>query len=293
MKILLTGGSGFLGSALARYFHQKGHRLSLILRPDSRLERLPEIESTLDLGRCSTDAEIVSFLCSVQPEIVIHTACAYGRQGEPPVQLFDTNVRYGLLIMQLLLRAGRPLTFINTGTILNADVSPYALSKHQLVSWGRHIAQQSSGQLRFVNVLLQHMYGPRDDASKFPAHVLQACLRNDPELKLTSGEQRRDFIYIDDVVSAYGALVDRYNELETIVDIEVGTGVAPSIREFVETVHRLTSSNTKLLFGAIPYREKEAMLCQADISRMSTFGWRPLYSLEAGLKRTIEIESSE
>ena len=293
MKILLTGASGFLGSALALHLLDAGNQLALLLRPTSRLGRLRGREAAFDIGRCTSDEEVDAFVNRVEPDVVIHTACAYGRQGESLLQLADANVRLGLVIMQSLLRAGSPVTFINTGTVLAPDVSPYALTKHQFAQWGRVVAAQSSGQVRFVNVLLQHMYGPGDDPSKFTTHVLHACHRNEPELKLTAGEQKRDFIYIDDVVGAYATLADQRQQLEPVLDVEVGSGVAPTIRTFVETVHRLTASRTQLRFGALPYRANEAMHCQADISRMKTLGWQPRFDLEAGLKRTIELEFSK
>lgn len=288
MKILLTGASGFLGSALALRLLNDGHQIALLLRPTSRLDRLRGMDAAFDLGRCTTDNEVDAFVRRVQPDAVIHTACAYGRQGESMLQLADANLRLGLVILQALQRTERPVTFINTGTVLAPEVGPYALTKHQFAQWGRFIATQSSGQLRFINVLLQHMYGPGDDPSKFSTHVLHACHRNEPTLKLTAGEQKRDFIYIDDVVSAYSTLLDQCARLEPVLDIEVGSGVAPTIREFVETVHRLTASRTELLFGALPYRSHEPMESRADIRRLLNLGWRCRTVLGEGIGKMIE-----
>jgi CDP-paratose synthetase len=291
VKILLTGASGFLGSALALHWHKAGHQVALLLRPTSKPDRLRGLDALFDIGRCTTDAEVEAFVKQVQPEVVVHSACAYGRQGETSLQLFDANLRLGLVILQAL-QNDQPqvVSFINTGSALAPEVSPYALSKKQFAEWGRMLATQTCGQLRFVNVLLQHMYGPGDDASKFTTHVLRACQRNDPELKLTAGEQMRDFIYIDDVVSAYDTLLKQRYQLETVQDIEVGSGIAPSIRQFVETAHRLTASRTVLLFGALSYRPNEAMHCLANMTRMTQLGWTPAFDLNAGLKKTIELE---
>lgn len=290
MKILLTGASGFLGSALALHWHKAGHQVSLLLRPTSKPDRLHGLYSSFDISRPTTDAQVTEFVKQVQPEVVVHTACAYGRQGESSLQLFDTNLRLGLVILQDLQKTAQPVTFINTGSALAPDVSPYALSKNQFAQWGCMLSTQSGGQLRFVNVLLQHMYGPGDDASKFTTHILHACKRNDPVIKLTPGAQARDFIYIDDVVSAYDTLLKQRYQLDTAQDIEVGSGVAPSIRQFIETAHRLTASQTELLFGALPYRANEAMHCVANVARMAELGWEPTFDLHAGLKKTIELE---
>ena len=290
MKILLTGASCFLGSALALHWLNTGHQVALLLRPTSKLNRLSDLAGLFDIGLCTTDVEVNAFVRKVQPEVVVHTACAYGREGETSLQLFDANLRLGLVILQALQQAAQPVSFINTGTALAPELSSYALSKNQFAQWGRLLATQSGGQLRFANVLLQHMYGPGDDASKFTSHVLHACHRNDPALKLTAGAQARDFIYIDDVVSAYDALLTQRHRLDSVQDIEVGSGVAPTIRQFVETAHRHTASCTELRFGALPYRANEAMHCLADIEFMTQLGWYPAFDLNAGLKKTIELE---
>jgi len=290
VNILITGASGFMGSAIAPHLHDIGHHVALLLRPTSSLYRLRGGDTSFEVGRCSTDDEIDAFIRRTQPDVVIHTACAYGRHGETMVQLSDANVRLGLIILQVAMSQVKPVTFINTGTVLDANVSPYSLTKHQLSQWGSFLASQSSNQIRFINVLLQHMYGPGDDPSKFTTHVLNTCYRNEATLNLTAGDQQRDFIYIDDVVSAYTSLIEQRNKLGVTAEIEIGSGVAPTIRKFVETVHKLTSSRTELHFGALAYRPNEPMHCQANIEQMKELGWQPKFDLERGLKRTIELE---
>lgn len=290
MKLLLTGATGFLGSALALHWLSAEHQVALLLRPLSPLHRLRGYHTSFDIGRCNGDAEVEAFVKRVQPEIVIHTACVYGRKGETPLTLFDANLRLGLVVMQALQGTPHPVTFINTASALPPDTSLYALSKRNFSQWGRLLSAQSSGNLRFVNVNLQHMYGPGDDPTKFTTHVLHACQRNQPVLELTAGEQARDFIYIDDVVSAYSTLLTPCHSQEEIPDIDIGSGTALTLRHFVETAHRLTASSTELRFGALPYRAHEAMHCVANVARMKQLGWHPAFDLDAGLRQTIALE---
>lgn len=291
MRLLLTGGSGFLGSALALHLQAGGHEVALLLRESSSLDRLGDDAKHMRIGRYTDDAGIAAFVQAVRPEAIIHTACSYGRQGETPLQLLNANLRFGLVLLQAQQAIGgaRGL-FINTSSALAADVSPYALAKAQFAQWGALLAR--SGGPRFINVKLQHMYGPGDDASKFSTHVLRACRANRPTLALTAGEQRRDFIFIDDVVSAYALLLGANAHLADADELELGTGEAPTIREFVETVHALTGSSTTLQFGALPYRANEAMHCQADITRLRALGWSPRHDLRAGLLATLERETT-
>lgn len=290
MNILLTGASGFLGSALALDWLRAGHQVALLVRPSSQLQRLGGFDASFNIGRCSSDIEVADFIRQVQPVVVVHTACAYGRGGESHLELFDANLRLGLVILQALQELGRPVNFINTGSALAPEISPYSLSKHQFAQWGRILAMQAMGKIAFTNVLLQHMYGPHDDLSKFTTHLMHACHRNDQTIQLTAGEQTRDFIYIDDVVSAYSILLAECTNLGEYLEIDVGSGVAPTIRQLVETVHRLTGSHSELLFGSLPYRKNEAMHCLADVQRIKQLGWKPRFDLESGLKKTIELE---
>lgn len=290
MKILLTGGSGFLGSALAHHLHSLGADISLLVRPTSNIERLQDIKRSLNIVSAAVDEQIETLIGNEQPDVVIHTACSYGRRGEPISQLVNANISFGLKILNSLEKVGKEVTFINTGTVLDASVSQYALTKHHFSQLGEIYARDSRGWLRFINVQLQHMYGPGDDRTKFTSYVIQACYDNEPEIHLTEGLQKRDFIYIDDVVSAYETLIRKRDNFHGFNNVELGCGVAPTVRQFVETAHRLLNSGSKLLFGSVPYRPNEAMCCQADTSLLKSMGWEPSYTLESGLKKMIQLE---
>jgi nucleoside-diphosphate-sugar epimerase len=147
--------------------------------------------------------------------------------------------------------------------------------------------------LRFFNLRLEHFYGAGDDKTKFTTHVINSCLANLPELKLTQAKQRRDFVHIDDVVRAYSQLLARSTEFEPgFFEFGVGTGKAVRLREFVETVQLLANSRTQLLYGALPYREHEMMYSEADAAAIRALGWTCQYDLEAGLKQVIKAERS-
>ena len=290
MNILITGGSGFLGSKLALDLSSLGHEVSLLLRPTSRLDRIGVRESEFIIGRAASDDEIQGFVVRVSPDVIVHTACSYGRRGESLLELYDANYRFGLLVLQAAMASKKPVTFINTGTILAPHINHYALTKHHFSQAGQLLATAHGSDLRFINVLLQHMYGPGDDVTKFTTHVIRACRNNIVDLDLTAGTQTRDFIYIDDVASAYVKILERAETFGPSANVEVGSGVAPPVRDFVETAHRLTGSSTRLNFGALPFRTNEAMHCQADISQLTALGWAPEFDLEAGIQKILETE---
>jgi nucleoside-diphosphate-sugar epimerase len=289
-KLLVTGASGFLGSALARFWVERGHEVHLLVRPGSELARVAPVREYVALHVAAVPHEAMRVLQAIEPDIVVHTACAYGRTGETPCQILEANVGLGVALLQAICEGKCRVTFFSTGSAIEPDVSLYALTKRQFADWGAQLAARSPERLRFVDLRLQHMYGPGDDRSKFTTHVLHTLHADAPELQLTAGEQQRDFIHIDDVVSAYDVLLAHADELPAHDSIEVGSGEAPRVREFVELVQWLTGAATRLDFGAIPYRPNEAMRCVADTTRLRGLGWRPAFDLVSGLQDTLRKE---
>ncbi len=288
MNILITGAGGFLGSALARRFREMDHQVSLLVRKNTSLNRLGNL-SLFKKGSCETDAEIIEFISDGFPDVVIHTACCYGRGGESPLQIVDSNIWFGMALLNAIKDLDKKVSFINTGTVLSKDVSFYALTKIQFEELGSCIAN-ASHNIQFINIKLQHMYGPGDNDSKFTSYVINSCKNNVPTLPLTSGEQKRDFIYIDDVVDAYVKIIEGATTLKKVEQIDLGSGVAPRLRDFVDTVHKLTNSKTELLFGELPYRENDVMCMVANIDALKKLGWTPRFDISTGIKKIIEMD---
>ncbi len=139
------------------------------------------------------------------------------------------------------------------------------------------------------HLAFQHFYGPGDAASKFTTHVVRQCLAGG-ELRLTAGTQRRDFLYIDDAVSAVLAVLDRAQPTGLRCDIPVGSGEAIPVRRFVEQVHTACASRTALHFGVVPSRASEPDLCVADATALHRLGWQPQTTLDHGIALTIASE---
>lgn len=292
MHILLTGPNGFLGSALARHWSKLGHTLTLLARPTSSLNRLEDILQSMRVARPTTTGDIVAAVREASPDVIVHTACAYGRKGETLLNIIDSNLVLGSAMLQAIsdneIENNDPVVFLNTGTVLSPDVSLYALSKTQFSALGATIAERSPTKLRFIDVRLQQMYGIGDDSTKFTTQVIEACCRNLPRLALTPGEQLRDFVHIDDVVRAFDCILERRNEFAINDAIDVGSGEAITMRQFVELTKELSGASSALDFGTVAYRPNEAMHCEADTTRLKSLGWQKQVSLNDGLMHIIK-----
>lgn len=286
MRVLITGASGFLGSALVHGLAAAGFEIVALLRSTSAENRLQPLPAGVVLSRATDAKAAAQVVRDTEPDVVIHTACSYGRHGESFAAVAEVNLGFGLAVVDAAIDAGVP-RFLNTDTVLDSRSNAYALSKKQFAEWGRWLAEQ--GRIRFCNLLLQHMYGPFDDPSKFSTHVLHACRANVEALALTPGQQRRDFIHIDDVVAAYRCVLES-TQRSAWQEIQVGSGEAPTLEAFVRLVHRLTRSHSRLDFGAVSYRTSEPTCYVADTTALRELGWKPRYTLEDGLQQTLDAE---
>ena len=118
--------------------------------------------------------------------------------------------------------------------------------------------------------------------------LVDACISNKSNFQLTSGIQKRDFIYIDDLVLAYTLVLKNIHSLEKINSLEIGSGKSISIKDFAELIKKLSKSNIQLDFNSIPLRKNEPMECIADINLITQLGWKPMYNLDHGINILIK-----
>lgn len=281
--ILLTGATGFLGSHLAEALLKNNFRVLCYHRPQSDFSRLQSVKNEIQWFNVDNGLD-VPFKSVDTIDHVIHTATNYGRNREAGSTLVEANLVFPLRIVELA-EFFNTATFFNTDTVLYKYLNSYALSKKQLCEWLKTFAKNT----KVINIKLEHIYGPKDDNSKFIASIINQCQQNIKKINLTLGEQKRDFIYIDDAVDAYIKLLHCYDVYEgNYCDVELGSGHAVSIKHLVETIHKLTNSQSILAFGALPYRENEIMESVADCSALKKIGWLPHFDIERGILKTLE-----
>ena len=288
MKILLTGGTGFLGSNILRRLLGLGHELFCIKRETSSLERVKIFKHKIKWFNVET-SDFDEIISSYKIEGIIHCATDYGRKQFNPIQTIETNL---ILPLKLLHAAANNnvLVFINTDTVLDKRVDTYSLSKRQFSEW----LETYSNDILTINVALEHFYGPFDNDSKFVTYVIRKMLGNEDSIDFTLGLQKRNFVYIEDVIDAFIVLLNNINKLDnSFHNFEAGTESTITIKDFVCLVKKLCNNNTTdLNFGAINYRENEVMNTNTNIDKLKSLGWFPRFSLEDGLKKTIDLEKN-
>lgn len=285
----MTGATGFVGSHLLRGLVADGRDITILCRSYSDTRRIGDVLARV--RRINLDKVVLAeALSSLEFAGVVHLATDYGRSSSVtdvlrtnlllPVELLDTAI------------AREARFFINTDSFYS-KVSPgypalaaYTFSKSWFLDWARNRATK----IHVANVCLEHVYGPEDGIEKFVPHIL-IQLRNTAvdEIQLTLGKQRRDFVFVSDVVAAYRSILTAAEHAQPgSVSYEAGTGKSVEIREFVEKLRDATGSSVKLTFGALPYRDGEIMESTADLRSLAAIGYRPHISLDSGITRLVQ-----
>lgn len=295
----VTGATGYLGSHLARRLHQLGHKVVVLKRTRSNVARIADILPALvsyDIDTCIVDAVFEEQRCTC----ILHCATDYGRKDVSRASIIEANLVLPLRLLEAAIRHGTAF-FVNTDTVLDKRVSAYSLSKRHFRDWLAMLSASICG----INVAIEHFYGPGDDATKFVGEMVSRLLSGDPRIALTPGEQRREFVYIDDVVDAFVTILQHHMvpplpavgpqkaSPDSLHCYEVGSGQPVSIRDFMTTLRRLAGrQDVALDFGALPYRKNEVMYSQALIAPLVALGWKPQVGLEDGLQRVVASEQS-
>lgn len=170
-----------------------------------------------------------------------------------------------------------------------ANVSWLVGSRKAHTAVCRCVHQRLDPKLPRIRAVRAH--GIRTQASRAVPGAVDAGvahLRNEPRLVFIARYQKREFIHIEDTVRAYKCIINQPASFAAASDaIDVGSGEAVTIRDFVELTKHLAGAYTTLDFGSVPYRGCEPMLCVADTNRIKGLGWRPKYSLTEGLASTL------
>ena len=297
LKILITGATGFIGSHVVKRLVTEGHDVHAIIRPQSDTHKIVEVLADIviwrgDLNEPETLADRIS---DVQPEMCIHLAWDV-QTGQYQHALTNVQNLGSTLELATRLAANGCQRFIGVGTCFEYDVSAgylsestasspdslYAACKTAASVGLEKIGNDSGMQTAWARLFYQ--YGPFEDERRLVPAILISMM-NDEMTKTTEGAQVRDFLHVEDVASAIGAVA--HSDLTGVVN--VGSGQPVRVREIVQKIGEITGREDLIEFGALPYRESDPMFVCANNRRLvDGAGWTPTYDLDSGLRQTAD-----
>jgi nucleoside-diphosphate-sugar epimerase len=280
-RVLVTGGTGFLGANLVHHLVRNGHELHLVVRPNAKRWRLAGLAHKLTFHA----ADLLDFsavrlaIDSCRPEVIYHLA-GYGVMA-------SQNDRDGILTGNVLATANllaaleghEDVRLVHAGSSAEygAKENPmreddrlepatlYGITK----ACATHLCQAERFKGRWVTtVRIFTAYGPWESLPRLVPYVMDCC-RSSQRPQLTSGQQQRDFIFAQDVVELLELAATHPNARGQI--LHAATGKPTSVREVVETI--------------MARRAGEPDCWQASIERTTALlGWKPRFTLRQGLE---------
>ena len=287
-SVLITGATGFLGSHLTKCFLNLNYRVIILIRSSSNLFRIKDYTPIPIIYNIDKE-ELSDIFHNEKPDIVIHSACNYGKENTPLIDVIKTNLVFGLDVFEQAC-LNKTNFFINIDTSLPKTINNYSLSKAQFKEW-----LKLDSRIKISNIRIDLIYGANDNQNTFLSKLINSMKSNSKQkIKLTSGLQKRDFIYVTDVVDAIKIIVKKEHLLDHYSEIDITTGRFVMVKDFIEKIISKLESKSQILikkrlgFGEISYRNDEIMEPSLSGSFIKAFGWTPKVTHEEGILKILE-----
>jgi UDP-glucose 4-epimerase len=300
MQVLVTGGAGFLGSALARRLVALGHGVRVIDDLSAGdPARLPESASfsrgdVNDLPRLWTLLQGVECVYHLAARVSVPESVRYPREYNA------VNVGGTVSVLEAVRDVGvRRLVFISSGAIygdqdrqpasedaLPDPLSPYAVSKLAAERYVRTL-----GRLWGVETVCLRVFNAYGPGQQLPAthppvipHFIAQTLGGGSLVIHGNGAQTRDFVYVEDVVNAMAAAATAPNINQSVIN--VGSGTETSINDLIRLISKVTGRDPHTLY--VGSQDAGVSRMRADLTRARTLlGYEPRVTLEDGLRRVV------
>ena len=300
MRVLVTGGAGFIGSHIVEHFQGKAEvRVLDNLRSGFRHNLAPFQHELIEASILDRDAvrravQGVDYIFHLAAMISVPESMA------KPVECNEINTRGTLVVLEEAAKAGVKKLVLSSSaaiygdnpvvpkveTMLPEPKSPYAITKLDGEYYCKMFADEKRLQtacLRYFNV-----FGPRQNPkSQYAAAVpifIDRAVKNLPITIDGDGEQTRDFIYVKDIVAA-NVFFATQSDATGVFNVAYGKKI--TIKELCQTICQLTGSRSEIKHG--PERAGDVKHSMAAVDRLRATGFQPQGSLAEGLKTTVEF----
>ena len=288
-RVLLTGASGFIGAHVAAELLRRGYEVHATVHSSALPEHPRLIPHRVNL---LAPAELARLLQAGRYETLVHMAWYVG----PKCHVHPGNVEWlaaGLHLLRLFAEHGGRV-FVGAGScseyeykygLLTEGLTPtnpgtlYGNAKNAFYHMAALYCEQQGLVCKWPRIF--NCYGPMEKPQRLMPAVMRACLRGE-DVRVSDCCKRQDYLHVEDTARAIAAVLE--SPLQGAVNI--CSGVPVLLRRIVQLIAELTGSRSRILWGALPAAFGESLVV-GNNDKLSSIGWAPTYSLEDGLRQTI------
>ncbi len=294
-NVLVTGGTGFIGSHVVEALIYNEFNIILLKRTSSDVWRIKNyLKKVISYDIDKTELDTVFKENKI--DAVIHLATYYKKYHsyEDIERMVYSNITFPTKLLDLCSKYNVKY-FVNTGTFFEYDITrlpvkeeerkkPFNLYSSTKISF-EDVIRFYSDKLKIITLRIFSPYGEKDNEYKLIPTLIRKAVKNE-EIHLSEGFQKLDFVYVKDIADAYIKALKSMEKINNLEAINIGTGFPYSIREIVSLIQEILDKELYVIWGK---PAQDIPICYADITKAkSLLNWYPLHSLKEGLQRTVE-----
>lgn len=297
MKILITGATGYVGRRVVKQLITQFVDVEIMTlnRNVEKAINLMPYEECKHVDITNLDEAVKQFM----PEICLHLATLSTSRNDKDIiePIIDTNIVFGVKLLNAIKEVGSLKLFINTGSFAEyregiecgfKDAYLYTATKSAFRHFVEYYATLSG--YKCITVVPFTIYGGDDTAKKLMDYMMESIDAIEP-VKMSPGEQVLDFIHVDDVVQFYVNAVKCVEDIKNMSQGEtyfVGTGVGTRVRDLANEIEELLHRKLNIEWGGLNYRPLDVMRAIAPIEKNNKIiNWDAKISLRQGIEQLI------
>jgi UDP-glucose 4-epimerase len=299
-KIVVTGGAGFIGSAVIAHLQKFNHELFVIDNLSFGNREFINVPDECFFKEDILDrVKMIKIMSDIQPDILIHLAAVHFIPycNEHPFESSNINIRGTMHILEAASLCGvKKVFFASTAAvypIYDAAVSEthetgpmdiYGLSKLT----GEHLCNEFHLQTKIPTVVCRffNAFGPNETNPHLIPEIQKQILGGNRKIKLGNLTPKRDFIHTYDMANAVRILLEKSGD--GIHTYNLGRGIEYAVTEIVDAFSVAIGEKIEIEVDQARVRKVERMHLLADVSKLKTLGWEPKTGIEEGIKTLVQ-----
>ena len=295
--ILLTGGTGFIGSNLVEELLNQNQKIIILKRSFSNTWRINEFFENDNLILKDIDKiSLENIFSQYNIEGILHLAAFSQRthKSHSVSEMIDSNIKFPTNLLEYSINSNCKY-FINTGSFFEYEFSKTPIHEN---SKFKAFNLYGSTKIAFENILKYYSnnydmkccslklftpYGPKDDVNKILPYLITNSIRKN-NITIKSPNKKLDFIHVKDIANAYITVMNNIHKFNTYESYNIGTNISTSIKKVFIIIEKYLGKNDNVTFGN--QEEDHIQCCNNKIKE--ELNWNYKINLEEGIKLTID-----